>query len=487
MKKRLIICGCLGLFLSSYAGAQTLNVNYPNSLYKYTSDNALSGTARYRGLNGAMGALGGDLSASMDNPAGTAVFLRSEAGMTANFQNGTLNSDFAGDNYSYKSNAFNVSQAGAAMVFNTNYQEDWKSFAFSVNYQRNNTVDETLDIHPKNIFSTFYAGNRLDRIYMQETGNSSTTNFNFAGNYKNKVYVGLGLNFHSFSMNRFEGISEYSSAFGKSFNYNKDYAPFTRVGNGFSVGLGVIGKVTPNLRLGFAYESPKWYRDIEEQSLEYFITKETDKQGDYYIVKNDPLLRLNDLNSAQKFTGSAAFVIGKKGLISVDYTYTDFGSAKFMPEKDFGGENSYLHNDMKGSSTVKVGAETRIQNVSLRAGFRYQQSPFDKDIQIAGTSHQYRPYGDLTGYSVGVGYNFHNFYVDASYDFLKQDRNYLLYGNYYDLGGNINVADLTPNPTLDEAAKQTLSRNMKESGYETSVENITQKQGNLTFTVGFRF
>ena len=44
----------------------------------------LKGSARFTALGGAFNALGGDLSAIKDNPAGAAVFLNSELGMTIN-------------------------------------------------------------------------------------------------------------------------------------------------------------------------------------------------------------------------------------------------------------------------------------------------------------------------------------------------------------------------------------------------------------------
>ena len=82
---------CVGLLLTAgLLNAQSFDPNYTNGLYKYGENDNLSGTARYRALNGAMGALGGDLSATIDNPAGGAVFLSSEANITLGVNNGSL-------------------------------------------------------------------------------------------------------------------------------------------------------------------------------------------------------------------------------------------------------------------------------------------------------------------------------------------------------------------------------------------------------------
>jgi hypothetical protein len=43
-------------------------------------------------------------------------------------------------------------------------------------------------------------------------------------------------------------------------NYNKQYTPYTEKSNGFSASLGVIGKVSKELRLGATIETPTWWR-----------------------------------------------------------------------------------------------------------------------------------------------------------------------------------------------------------------------------------
>ena len=55
-------------FLNFFSPAQTRNdINYLTS-------SSLSGSARYISMGGAFGALGGDISAIIDNPAGSSVF-----------------------------------------------------------------------------------------------------------------------------------------------------------------------------------------------------------------------------------------------------------------------------------------------------------------------------------------------------------------------------------------------------------------------------
>jgi len=62
---------------------------------RYSQDN-LNGTARFRAMGGAFGALGGDLSAITINPAGAAVFTNNQIAMTLSSYNTKNNSNYFG-------------------------------------------------------------------------------------------------------------------------------------------------------------------------------------------------------------------------------------------------------------------------------------------------------------------------------------------------------------------------------------------------------
>ena len=87
------------------------------------SQSEIQGTARFRALSGAFGALGGDMSAVSANPAGSAVFSRSHASFTgSNVDSENSTNYFGGLTNSNVSN-FDINQGGAAFVFanrNTN-------------------------------------------------------------------------------------------------------------------------------------------------------------------------------------------------------------------------------------------------------------------------------------------------------------------------------------------------------------------------------
>lgn len=476
MKKNIILSFIVGLSTFSFA-QENLVTQYPEELHQYNNGSVLGGTARFQGMSGAMGALGGDLSATSINPAGAAVFLQSEGALTAgvNMAKTKLNSNNGSE---FSDSKINFDQAGAVLVFDDLQSHNWKNIAVGLNFQRQNTVNEAINLKPNTVASN---GNKMTDYYSERIGNSTVTNLNVAANYNNNIYVGGGLNFHTYDADHIEAMRVDDVQFDDNYRFIKDGTPNARLGSGISASLGVIAKLNHQIRLGASYQSPTWYVDTEELTTQYAMFSATDDQGEYYYIDRETLAYLNDLTTAQKFTGSAAVVIGTKGLISADYTYTDYSSAKFKPTDAFLAENAFISNNMKGTSTIKVGAEMRLQDFRLRGGYRYEQTPFE-EVDILGDGNTYQPFGDLSGFSLGLGYEFHNFYIDAAYSFYERDRNYLISGNFYDYGGSIDALSLTETEALNA-----LSLNASESGFAQSVKDITEQQGNIALSVGFRF
>src|SRR6478609_3595738 len=66
----------------------------------------LNGTARFRAMSGAFGALGGDLSSLNVNPAGSAVYNHNEMGFTLSNQNVKNNSNYFGTSTDATDNHF---------------------------------------------------------------------------------------------------------------------------------------------------------------------------------------------------------------------------------------------------------------------------------------------------------------------------------------------------------------------------------------------
>ena len=112
-------------------------------------------------------------------------------------------------------------------------------------------------------------------------------------------------------------------------------------------------------------------------------------------------------------------IFGKNGLLSFDYSYQDMSKAELRPGSDpsFASENDFISDKLSTVSTFRLGGEYRIEALSLRAGYRFEQSPYANGGTI----------GDLNGYSGGIGYNFGGSRLDLSYNYSAQDINKQLF------------------------------------------------------------
>ena len=404
------------------------NAQEPSSLYGYGDLGVLftgednNGTARFRAMSGAFGALGGDLSAIEINPAGTAVFLKSEFSASLNIRNQRINSNYYGSNASLKDDYTTLSQMGAVFVFKNNYS-DWHNTAIGFNYSLARDFKNFWVADGNSGYSTFIYDEdydpdnpdpdniylNTDRQYFENytSGKNNKYTFSFASQYKDKLYIGASLNSHD--------LRFYQSAYLEEENYNdqgdrlprylaSSYEELWTSGYGFSFSLGFIVKPVENMRLGLAYQSPVWYNLLEESYNNF-----GQLNGFYY-----------EMRSPSKYTGSFAYIFGKKGLISLDYVYRNYSNIKLDPAPDFQGENQYFDNNLKGTSEVRIGTEWRIKHLSLRGGYHFQQSPYKESVSS----------DDLKGYSLGAGYSFGFVKLDFAYENSKQSNIYDFYADY---------------------------------------------------------
>ena len=163
------------------AAAQDLN-----DAYRF-SRQELTGTARFVGMSGAFGALGGDLSSLKINPAGSAVFITNKAAFTLdqNFNKvetsfGTLSSQ----NDETRRRNFDLSQAGMVFVYkNNNENSSVNKISFGVNYDRTFNHDARFAAFGEtaNTIGDYFV-NRAEEI---PVNNFIPNNQNFSTLYRN--------------------------------------------------------------------------------------------------------------------------------------------------------------------------------------------------------------------------------------------------------------------------------------------------------------
>ncbi len=263
--------------------------------------------------------------------------------------------------------------------------------------------------------------NFRQRYAFASRGYNGKLAFNFATSYDDKVYFGLNLNSHFINYEQTSIFSENNSNANSTITDVDFENNLLTTGSGFSFQLGGIAKVTEEIRVGLTYNSPTWYR-ISDETSQYLATTRIEGGSNINQIISPNVINIYEeykLQTPGKVTGSLAYVFGKKGILSFDYVVKDYGSAKFRPTSDtfFSGLNSQISNALDASVSYRLGGEYRYKQLSFRGGYRFEESPYKDDTF----------YGDLNGYSLGLGYNFGNFNLDFAYSQSERDIKYQLY------------------------------------------------------------
>jgi hypothetical protein len=459
---------------------------------RYSQDN-LTGTARFRAMSGAFGAVGGDLSSLTVNPAGSAIFSNNQMSVTFSNQDTKNNSNYFGTQTSDKDNTFTLNQAGAVFVFHDrNPNNNWKKIAVGATFENTNNFNNNIfsaGTNPTNSIDGYFlayangislgditkiaykdqffdeqqahmgyyghvinpvsdtdgntqytsnvpaGGNYYHENEIHTTGYNSKLSFNIATSYKDRIYLGANLNVHITDFRRYHSFYEdnanplQASETISSLRFNNDLYTY---GNGFSFQLGAIAKVTESFRLGLAYESNTWYELYDETSQSLNSTRQANGGELINAVVNPKIVNVYDsytLQTPGKTTFSAAYIFGKSGLISVDYAIKDYGNSKYKPTTDagFSALNNDISNQLTNNGELRIGAEYKINQLSLRGGYRYEGSPYKNGTTI----------GDLTSYSGGLGYSFGGTKLDLAYSYLERESNQGFFNTGFTDGANI--------------------------------------------------
>ncbi|GHC60279.1 OmpP1/FadL family transporter [Ulvibacter litoralis] len=275
-------------------------------------------------------------------------------------------------------------------------------------------------------YTSNIAGNRNfnhDYILLSEGSNNKFT-ANFSAQITDQFYFGVNLNSHLIDYNQSSTLFESNNNDGSTVNLVGFENNLSVQGSGFSAQFGGIMKVQNNLRLGLSLETPTWY-EITEETSQYLEVQRVANGQSVIETVNPRIINVYEtyyLKTPGKVTASAAYIFGKQALISLDYSYKDYGSIEFDSldgyDSYFNTVNNTIESSLKGASSIRVGGEYRINQLSLRGGLRYEGSPYNNEETI----------GDLSGFSLGAGYNLGNYTLDLSYARAEQERNQEMYG-----------------------------------------------------------
>lgn len=470
IKYKIILWAC---FMSSGATfAQNANDALRYSMQSFGT------TARSMSMGGAFGALGADFSSLSSNPAGIAVYRRSELTVSPVLQFNNANSSYLGTASTNSNANLGMGNIGFVLAFPREKKvSGWKGTSFGFGYNRINSFSSRFSFEGANTGNsindyfaelsngisqsalagedqyqfdaglafnsyltnpvinsstvdqyqgTIYNGDLLQKGLITRSGSHGEIDIAFAANYNDKIYLGatLGIPYLRYTTN--EVFEEYAlqntlkdSISGKTFKSSKYTQKVSTQGNGINLKLGVIFKPVDMVRVGLAIHTPTYYEMNDQYSSKVYANFQ---EG--YLETRSPDGRFSyQLTTPFKAIASLGLVIKSQGIFSVDYEYVNYSAARLNTKDDytFSSENSDISNQFTSASNLKIGGEYRYQIFALRAGAVLQSSPYDGNLSYKE--------GNLSAisYTGGIGIKGENFFVDFGYAFTKTSGNYTPY------------------------------------------------------------
>ncbi|MGB1206129.1 MAG: OmpP1/FadL family transporter [Chitinophagales bacterium] len=467
----------------------------PNDALRY-SQTTFGGTARSMGVAGAFGALGGDFSATSNNPAGLGIYQKSEIVFTPSlFLSNTESTYFDKTTTDQRSN-FNFNNFGVVftnkarerrgktsnwrtttLAFGMNRLANFNSRTYMSGYNTNNSISQyyaerangttaaalrdelpfdaglaywVYAINPTNTAETEYAAIAEGNVEQEEFGNFQRGideyTLSFGSNYKDKLYLGATLGIDNVRYRSEKTFRETDTENNTvDFNYFDVEDFLTVSGLGVNGKLGMIYRATNFLRVGVAAHTPtsialqEKYSTLMRSEFESFTPDEASSPNGEYEY---------NVTTPWRLVGSAAF-LHKFGFISIDYEFVDYSQMQFSfgdsaEERSFASDlNSTIRSANKAASNIRIGSELALDKFRARLGYAFYGSPY---VDVENASRQ-----SITG---GLGIREQGFFLDVAY--------------VHSLQNSTNQPYQLSNETVESAVVDT-------------------KNGNVVLSVGFKF
>ena len=430
------------------------------------------GSARFSAMGGAFTALGGDLSSFGLNPAGVAVFRRSEFSFSFRLDNtktsSIYTSMFDDNRYDYP-----ISHAGFVMpIFNSGSESGLISANFGYSYNQNNSYNENTGITGINASSSmadywaessngipavglskaqgmafdlgligtvtalgdenyasifsFYDeqpatyGQSLRRI-ISNRGTAGEHSFSLGSNFNNNLFAGVTLTYARFSyLGHYEHLENDPGD--NVFDFNSLFYTnhLDASGSGFNAKLGVIYLPVEFIRLGLAVHSPTMYRVHEYYYENMSASYDNGDDGEF---SSGPFRFDYRLKTPWRFLAGAALQIEKSATLSFDYEFVDYGSSKLKSattgDYQYEDENADIQYMYKGAHNIRMGGEYRLGGLYLRGGYGIYGKAFSEGEANSDTFQR-----TISG---GLGFRSSSFYVDLGFSNLNSSETFFMY------------------------------------------------------------
>lgn len=433
------------------------------------------GTAKFISMGGAMGAIGGDLSAISINPASVAVYRNNQISLTPMWNTEKSKTKYYGTTTNANSSDFKFSNVGIVSVFPTYEDAGFISFSAGIGYNRianfdggyvakgYNDMSSMLDKEFNDFLDDKWIGNvfyQSDLIWYDTTTNQYTTdyiydddntgvvmrganqhksvstsgslgeyNFSLGFNINNKFYIGGSMNVVRVDYRQLSKYTETPDIEAFAINDFIVTDEFTTIGSGINMKLGMIGWLTDYIRFGAAFQTPTILNLSDDygtrvESNIWWIDNET---GEPFKnnKKNSSYGDVDwNLTLPAKILGSVAFVLPQRGMIDIDCEVVNYATTSLDDSDEYiGNEYEDINNSIADiyhtTLNLRLGGELSFGPMVARGGFGFYGSPYKSGYENSSAHRMV--------YSLGVGYRTQHFSFDVGYSLSTRKSTQYLY------------------------------------------------------------
>lgn len=250
-----------------------------------------------------------------------------------------------------------------------------------------------------------------------ETGGMTEFVISAGGNYRDKLMIGATVGISNLKYSRVMNFNE-TDASGKltnEFQYMNFTENLSTSGTGVNLKIGAIYKASPYFRFGFALHTPTHielndasYITMESHTDSLFLYSDPNANPISRYTQDSALVFNYSMNTPSKAIISAMVLFGKVGFLTADLEYMDYSTMKYKFvefEQAANAMNQLIQNTYRDAVNFRIGAEARITNVALRAGYGYNGSPYKSTTSKGAKS-------TISG---GIGFRDKSWFIDATY------------------------------------------------------------------------
>ncbi len=425
-------------------------------------------TARNLGAGGSMSALGADFSTISINPAGLAMYRKSEFMFTPSVNATSIDSRLisGGGNPSFNEQVTRFALENIGLVIHTNpVSADWSTVniafglnrlasfrqEFSYSGVSNGSITDRFvelanglspdqldqfeaglaydvgaifeDSPGSNVYLNDFFGNPevLRNQSFNATGGINELTFSVGANYKEKLMIGatIGVPIINYDQETTYGESDTTGTieFFDNLNYREE---LSTSGIGINLKLGIIYRPVHALRIGVGVQTPT-FMGLSDSYNSFLAFKFDDENLPFEAQSPEGTFDYS-LQTPWRLSGSVGVIIQKMGFITAEVEYVDYSASQFnftSNSTQFAEDERFVNNNIQNTFqsglNARLGGELALNKARLRAGYGINRSPFQGDNNFNSF------------FTAGVGVRESSFYIDLAYQRRLTEEGFVPY------------------------------------------------------------